>query len=97
MYYAKLKCCITWCSVPPGGHVVGEYGSRPGRLSHRPAQAEVAHLDVAVCIQQDIGRFDVSVQQVCRVQILERFQKLPNDVLLVDVRQYPRSNHRMQV
>ena len=92
-----MKILSTWSSVPPGGHVVGEDGSRAGRLSHGPAQSEVAHLDVAVRVQQDIGWLDVSVQQVCRVQVLERFQELPDDVLLVDIGQYPRSNHRMQV
>ena len=52
---------------------------------------------MAVSVQQDIGWLDVSVQQVCRVQVLERFQELPDDIFLVDIGQYTRSNHRMQV
>eukprot|EP00971_Amphidinium_carterae_P159801 3168407-Amphidinium_carterae.1 len=39
-------------------------------------QAKIANFHVAIRIQQDVGRFDVSVQHLCRVHVLQRLQQL---------------------
>ena len=73
------------------------YRSWPGGFRHRAAQSEVADLDVAVRVDQQVAGLDVAVQKFRRVQVLERFDKLVYDVLLVDVLQDVCSNHRMQI
>ena len=46
-------------------HVVGQYGCGSSSVSHRPTESEVADLHMAVSVQQQVGRFDVSVEKVC--------------------------------
>lgn len=64
---------------------------------HTQTDTTTLYLDVAVGVEQHVGRLDVSVQQVGGVQVLEGFQQLPDDVFLVDVRQDARTNHGVQV
>lgn len=39
--------------------------TRPAAVRHIPREAEVAQLQDAVALQQDVGRFDVAVHDLC--------------------------------
>lgn len=45
-------------------------------------QAKVANFEIASCVQQKIGRFQVTVQNVCRVDVPEIVRKLKLTVQL---------------
>ena len=45
-------------------HIICEYGCGSGSLRHGATKAEIAHLDVAVGVQQEVGRLDIAMQQV---------------------------------
>jgi hypothetical protein len=91
------ETALTWCAIPASGDIVRQDGLRTSRLSNGPTQTEITYFDVAVGIQEDVGWFDVSVQEVCRVQVLECLQQLPNDVFLVDICEDACSNDSVQV
>lgn len=58
-------------TLPPRGHLVGQDRGLVVvvLLRHRPRQSEVCHLHVALGVQQQVGRFQVPVDQVARVQV----------------------------
>ena len=41
-----------------------------------------AHLEIAVGVEQQVGRLEVSVDHICRVESLERAEGLVDEVLL---------------
>lgn len=51
------------CSVVPSRHVTGHLGVLD------TGQAEVANLEIAVLVDQNVTRFEVSVNDACRVNI----------------------------
>mmetsp|Transcript_28317 Transcript_28317/g.83162 ORF Transcript_28317/g.83162 Transcript_28317/m.83162 type:complete len:375 (-) Transcript_28317:10-1134(-) len=73
------------CPVPPRGHV----------LRHEPRvvlfgvcharEAEVTHLEVAVAVEEEVGRLQVPVEHVCRVDVFEAAKDLVEEVLAVVV------------
>ena len=72
--------------VPPGGDVFGHesriiVGARRG-----PRETEIADFQVAIGIQQQVGRFQVAVKNVRRMHGLECAEGLVNEVLAMVVR-----------
>ena len=57
----------------------------------------VRYLHEAVRVEQQVGRLDVSVQQIGRVHEFEGLEQLPHDVLLVDVLQDVGADRGVQV
>jgi hypothetical protein len=45
-----LNVACTGCNV----HVVGQYGCGSSSVCHRPTEAEVTDLNMAVCVQQQV-------------------------------------------
>ena len=86
-----------WSSVPAGGDVVGQHGGGASGVGDRPAETEVAHFDVAVGVEEDVGGLDVSVEELGRVKVLESLEQLPGDVLLVNISEDACSYHSMEV
>lgn len=62
-------------------------GLRSAGLSglHAPRQAEVAHFQVAIRIEQQIRGFEVTMDDICAVQSLECAEGLVHEILLVGV------------
>ena len=59
-----------------GGGVAGRaqnctVGFRPGRFGQRPGQTEVGDAQAAVCVEEDVGRLDVSVDETPAVGVVE--------------------------
>lgn len=50
---------------------------------HAPSQAEVAHFQVAIGIEQQIRRFEITMDDICAVQSLECPEGLVHEILLV--------------
>lgn len=63
----------------------------------RTSQTEVADFQITVGVQQQVRRFQVSVQHVGRVHRFERSQRLVDEVLAVVVREVLRPDNTMHV
>ena len=86
------------CAVPSGCHIVCEYGCLIGLFSvERTRKAVIRHLHVAFTVQQEVAGFEVAVEKICGVHVLEALEHLVNDVLFVYVFEDVRANHRVQV
>lgn len=74
------------CAVPPRRDVLGHepclLAARVGR-ARAACETEVADLEVAVGVQEEIRRLEVAVDDVCAVHRLERAQSLIHEVLCV--------------
>lgn len=60
------------CTVPPRSHVLRHQPSRllPIRRNgvlHAPREPEIAYFEIAVGVQEEIGGFEISVDDVCAV------------------------------
>jgi len=87
------------CPLPARSNLVRENGSLVVVvfLRNRPCEPKVCQLQVTLRVQQQIGGFEVSVDEFTCVEVLECLQQLLNDVLLVDVFQDVSSDDCMQV
>mmetsp|Transcript_7065 Transcript_7065/g.28699 ORF Transcript_7065/g.28699 Transcript_7065/m.28699 type:complete len:582 (-) Transcript_7065:145-1890(-) len=75
-------------AVPPGGDVVRpEHGRRSAVVKRRSRQAEVANLELAIRVGQDVLGLQVPVVHVRGVNVLEPSQQLVEEELVVLVRQ----------
>jgi len=72
-------------SVPPSSHVISEQGLLVDFLIQGTGETEICDLDVALRVEKQVGRFQISVEEVGGVHELETFQHLVDDVLFVDV------------
>ncbi|KAG5462802.1 MAG: hypothetical protein BJ554DRAFT_3486, partial [Olpidium bornovanus] len=85
-------------AVPAGGDVLGhEAGGRRVGAARAARQPQVADLEVAVGVEQQVARLQVPVQDVRRVHVLQRPQRLVHEVLAVVVGQGLRADHPVQV
>ena len=57
------------------------------RVQLGPSQAEIAYLQIAVLVQQQVARLEVAMQDAGAVDVLEPAQQLVQEVLVVLVRQ----------
>ena len=65
------------CSIPTCGHVLCH--EAPVLLwvdREASGQAKVTNLELAVRINQKIARFEISMQNICRVDVLESTEDL---------------------
>ena len=89
-----------WRAVPAGGDILGHEARlapvRLGRLG-RAREAEVADLEVAVGVKEQIGRLEITVNHISRVERLDRAQRLVGEVLDVVVRESLGTDHPVQV
>lgn len=72
------------CAVPPSRHIFGhQAGFLPsGRAGlDAPRKAEIAYFQVAVCVEEEIGWFEIAVDNVSAVDGLEGSQGLVDEVL----------------
>lgn len=73
-----------WCSVPPSSNIFGhEAGFRAGgfRGLHRPRESKIADLQVAVGVEEQIRWFEITVDDIGRVQRLKGAKCLIDKVL----------------
>ncbi len=73
-------------TIPSGGNVVCE--QRSGflvRLQQGSRQSKVCHFRMTLCVEQDVGRFQVSVKDLRRVHIFETLENLIDYVPFVNV------------
>lgn len=74
------------CSIPSRGHILRhETGALCLWLVSAPSQAEITYFQVAIGIEEQIARFEVSMQDLSRVQRLESSKRLIDKVLAVIV------------
>ena len=66
-------------AVPPRHDVLGEEVEAVGGVD-AARQPEVGDLEVAVLVDEQVGRLEVAVQHVRRVDVLERAQDLEGDM-----------------
>ena len=67
------------------------------RLLLSTPSARAAHLHQAFGVEQEVGRLDVAMEQTSRVHVLERFEQLIDNVLLVDILKDIAADRRVQV
>ena len=87
-------------AVPPRRDVFGHepsLGARGLRGAHGPREAEVAHLEVAVGVEEQIRGLEIAVDNVRRVQRLERAERLIDEVLGVVVGEVLRADDAVHV
>ena len=81
-------------AIPPRRDVVGQDGV--GRHRHHfvvrwvqlcPGQTEIAYLEVAVLIKEQVARLEVAMQDARAVDVLETAQELVQEILVMLVRQ----------
>jgi hypothetical protein len=71
-------------AVPPGSDVLRHQPDLLplcGGSLDAPGQTKVAHFEVAVCVKQKVGRFQIPMDDVCAVNGLERPEDLVYEVL----------------
>ena len=82
-------------TVPPCDNVFGECG---GGFLVASGESEVAHFEVAVFVQEQVGGLQVAVDDVGRVDVQTAAQKLVHEVLDVVIRQIlPRIDHSVHI
>mmetsp|Transcript_4013 Transcript_4013/g.8614 ORF Transcript_4013/g.8614 Transcript_4013/m.8614 type:complete len:213 (-) Transcript_4013:606-1244(-) len=75
-------------AIPARHHVLGEsHVLGIGAWGHRPRQPEVADLEVAVLVHEQVARLEIAVEHVRRVHSVDAAQNLVEKVLEVLVRQ----------
>ena len=82
-------------AVPPRHHVFGELARV---VVDAARQSEIADRQIAVAVHEEVRRFQVPVQHVRRVDVLQAPQDLVEEVLVVLVRQgLPRGDDAIEV
>ncbi len=96
-----LKCEHDfWGAIPAGRDVFcheARLGPRRLRGLNGARKAEVADLEVTIGVEKEVRRLEVAVDDVCRVQRLERAQILIDKVLCVVVREVLRADDAVHV
>ena len=88
------------CAIPPRRDVLRHEprflpaGTRRARAAREP---EVAHLEVAVRVEEEVRGLEVAVHDVRGVHRLERAQRLVDEVLAVVVCEVLGPNHSVQI
>mmetsp|Transcript_12798 Transcript_12798/g.21944 ORF Transcript_12798/g.21944 Transcript_12798/m.21944 type:complete len:203 (-) Transcript_12798:1042-1650(-) len=79
-----------WSAVPSRDNVI-RLLSRIFRIEVS-CQTEIANLEIAVGVDQDVGRFQITMQHFCRVQILHGTHHLVDEILALVIEQllFPR-------
>lgn len=87
------------CPIPPGRHVLCHVPSVLLRILREPSgQTEVADFEFAIGVDEQVSRFQVSVEDICRVDIFEATQDLVYERLEVGICQrLARSNDGSQI
>lgn len=62
-------------AVPPRGHVLGHHGLTLARRGYRARQSEIGEFGEAVGVEQDVGGFEVTVDELAGVHIFESFEQ----------------------
>mmetsp|Transcript_21232 Transcript_21232/g.35395 ORF Transcript_21232/g.35395 Transcript_21232/m.35395 type:complete len:210 (-) Transcript_21232:175-804(-) len=76
-----------WCAVPTGTNVLGHRTRLKLLREAHARQAEVTNLQVTVAVHQQIPGFQITVDHLCRVDVLHATQDLVEKKLTVVVRQ----------
>eukprot|EP00967_Tisochrysis_lutea_P127659 scaffold217378_cov33-Tisochrysis_lutea.AAC.3 len=87
-YYARrlIRSRRGRAGIPSRSNVVGQHGRRLFALferTERACKAEIGNLAQALLVEQQVGRFEIPVQQVRLVANLESLEHLVQDELLV--------------
>ena len=83
--------------IPPRRHILGH---KPGiilRGISTPCQSKVTDFEIAVGIEQQVGGFQVTVEDVGRMHCLEGAEGLVNEVLAVVVGEVLRANDTVHI
>ncbi len=70
-------------AVPAGGHLVSEHAALNEARAQGAHQPEIADLELALGVDQQVGRLEVPVQQPGRVQVLHGLEQLVDQVPVV--------------
>ena len=85
-----LKCQHDFgCTVPASSDVFGHetsFGSRWFRRLNRASETKIANLEIAIGVEQQVGWFEVPMDNVSGMQCLEGTQGLVDEVLSVIIR-----------
>src|SRR5271155_3983468 len=77
-----------WCAIPPSCNILGHITSVLFRiLRETSGEAEIANLQLAIGIDEQIAWLEISVQHVCRMNVLQSTENLINERLEVGVGQ----------
>jgi hypothetical protein len=75
-----------WCSVPPGSHILGHVPRiLLGVHGEATGQSEIANFELAVGVDEQVARFEVAVEHICRVDVFEAAQNLVDEGLEMSV------------
>lgn len=85
------------CTVPPGGHILRHHT----RLFaiwrshlHASREAKIAHLQIAVGIEEEIGRFEITMNDVRAVNRFESTESLVDKILRRENKQPTKQNQK---
>jgi len=73
-------------TVPSGGHVLGHIPRILFRIiTIPPGEPKITNLEFAICVDEKISGFEVTVQDVCGVDVFEAAEDLVDEGLVVGV------------
>mmetsp|Transcript_96378 Transcript_96378/g.201361 ORF Transcript_96378/g.201361 Transcript_96378/m.201361 type:complete len:223 (-) Transcript_96378:524-1192(-) len=75
------------CSIPAGAHILGHGTSLKVLVKIHSGQAEVADFEITVRIHQQVPRFQIAMDNLCRMNVLHPAKNLIEEKLAVVVRQ----------
>ena len=83
--------------VPPCGHVLCQHPRVVVAGVAHPGQPEVADLEVAVGVQEDVGGLQVPVEDVGRVNVFQSPENLIEEIANVVRGEFLRSEQLMEI
>lgn len=76
-------------SVPPSGYFLSEYDVvHEAICDEGPCQAEVADFHGAVAVEEEVGGFEIAVDDFCGVEELDAAGELVEDKSVMSIFQY---------
>jgi hypothetical protein len=75
-------------SVPLGGNSFGEHVAILAEVVEMSGQAKICKFELALGGKQEVGGFEISVQDMCRVKVVKSLKELIEDILLVNLLEF---------
>lgn len=86
-----------WSTIPSRGDIFGHETRIVIGGSGRSSETKITHFEITVGVQKQIGWFQISVEDVCRMHGLQSSESLVNEVLTVVVGEILCSDDTMHI